>query len=553
MRERGDAMTTSAFDLVVIGSGGAGLSAALTARSLGASVVVVESNAAVGGTYAYSSGLLWVPANTLAARDGVEDDVDLAFSHVLGLAGGKAIPAVLRAYLEAGPSVIDFLGSHGVPFEWVKGYPDYYAEKPGGLVEGRYLASPVFDVDGELEEGWRSLVLESPYYTDVPVSWAEIQGWGGYGHMSDWDWPLIERRRAGRWIGWGGATTAYLLKACLAAGVEMRLNTTMTKLVFDANGAVTGVRLVKAGHSGVIELEARNGVVLATGGYDHSPDMQRQFDPHPPIVALTNPGVTGRAIKLAMNAGAAFVNLAGQLAAPVYTSAQGSRPNLVGREMTLPGSFIVNREGRRFTDDSFYRSLAWAMGTFDPRTCVYPNLPAYLIFDQEYKDTYRVGGMPIGHVPDWLPRSETATGLAAELDIAGDLANTLEMFNADAQTGVDTHFGRGALAWTRANADNRIKPNPTMRRLHGRLYGLEISLGTMGTYSGLAVDAHARVLRSDNSVIERLYAVGNAMANVVEGYWYNSGTSNGRSLIFGSIAAHDALAWQGSNDSHCRT
>lgn len=540
-------MADEQYDVLVAGGGGAGLAAALSAAGRGADVMVVERSDRLGGTYAYSSGLIWIPVNHYAAADGIVDSVELARHHISHLSGGKSVPSVRDAYLERGDEALLFYESQGIAFEWIPGYPDYYAEQEGGLFEGRYLSSPVFDGAAELPPEWRDRAEFSPYYTDIPVSWREIQEWGGYGRISDWDWKLIEERKSRGAVGWGGATTGRLLAACLRAGVRFTLDAGVVSLE-QRGGKVAGAKL-RIGEE-TVEVSARQGVILATGGYDHNPKMQRQFDPHPPATAFTKPTVDGSGLQAAMNVGASFANIMGQLMAPVYVIPPESREgtaivgNVAGREPSFPGSFIVNMDGERFCDDSFYRSIVTAMSRFDAKACRYANLPAYLVFDEEWKRTYRLGYVKPGDVPDWMPRADDPRSLARQIGMSeAGFERTLRDFNRTAATGDPgaDPFGRGSMAWTRNNGDSRITPNPCLRPLEGTLYAIELKLGTMGTLSGLAVDADARVLRADGTPIEGLYACGQSMAALIEGYWYNSGTPNGRALIFGYIGANHAL------------
>jgi len=533
------------YDLIVVGGGGAGLAAALAAAGEGAEVLVVERSEKLGGTYAYSSGLVWVPANRWAARDGIQDSLALARHHITSLNGGKSVEPVMDAYLDRGDEALAFLESKGVPFEWIPRYPDYYAEQEGGLLEGRYLNSPVFDAAAELPPEWRDRSEFSPYYTDVPVSWVEIQGWGGYGRISDWDTRLMAERRERGIVGWGGATTGYLLAACLRSGVSFLLNGMLMAFDQDTDRRVSGVTVRVDGETR--QLRARRGVVLAAGGYEHNREMQRQFDPHPPAVAFTKPTVDGSGLQAAMNVGASFANILGQLMSPGYVlpAEGGGEPivgNVAGREPSFPGSIVINGQGLRFADDSFYRALVMGMSHFDAKACRFDNLPAYLVFDEQWKQTYRLGYVRPGDVPEWMPRGESAAALAERLGVSADnLEWTITEFNRGAELGRDEQFGRGSMAWTRNNGDSRVTPNPCIRPLAGSLYAVELKLCSMGTLSGLAVDEHGRALRSDGTPIEGLYVCGQSMAAIVEGYWYNSGTSNGRALIFGYIGARHAI------------
>jgi 3-oxosteroid 1-dehydrogenase len=524
------------FDLIVVGGGGGGLAAAIAARAAGASVCVLESSARIGGTYAYSTGLVWMPNNSSARAAGISDSAENAEAHIVPLSGGRTDIDVLRAYLNRGPEALDFLMSEGVPFEWVPRYPDYYSEMPEGRAEGRYLASPNFD-PAVLPEEWRSLLLESPYYTHIPVSWQEIQEWGGYASAGGWDQQLLTQRREKKIRGFGGATAGFLLAAALRRDVTIRLSSEVTGLLQSDDDRVVGVLV------GDEKLLARRGVILASGGYEQDAARQRAYDTHYPAVPLTYAGVTGGPMMLAMGIGAQFVNLGGQLLAPVYRG-NGGALNFAAREISLPGGFVVNRLGQRFSNDAFYWSLALGMGRFDPVNCAFSNMPAFLIFDQQWKDTYRLGAIPPGATASWLHKADTAKALGKRLGLAdeNDLGKTIAAFNGPAARGEDPAWHRGDKAYARNNGDGNVKPNPCVRPLSPPYYGVELELGTMGTLSGLKVDASGCVISVNGRPITGLYACGNAMANLVEGLWYTSGVSNGRGLVFGVLAARHALS-----------
>lgn len=530
------------FDLIVIGGGGGGLTAALTASRAGASVALLEAGDTLGGTYAYSSGLVWLPANRSAADAGIKDSLEEAGRHIMGLSGGRASEPHVRAYLENGNEVLAFLGENGVPLDWIPGYPDYYAEQPGGLTQGRYLSSPVFTPSESLPANWVSKVHESPYYRGIPFSWQEIQSLGGYASAGRFDQATLDERIRSGTYGFGAATTGFLTVAALKAGVDIRLGTHATALLTEGGTrAVRGVS-TKSGDSSA-DIAARGGVVLATGGYDHSEEMQRRLDPHAEALPFGYRHVDGSMVSAALNIGAGFVNLGGQLLAPAYELGDSGRYNIAAREAAFPGGIVVNRHGERFADDSFYWELGKQMGAFQASSCAYENMPAFLIFDEEWRQTYRLGAVDIrDDLPDWVVQGRDESELAQALGLETNrLRSTIAEFNRSAISGEDPRFGRGQTAYSRNQGDSRMAVNPCVRALDPPLYGIRLTLGSMGTLSGLWTSENGQVLGNDGCPIPGLYACGNAMANLVEGNWYTSGTSNGRGLVFGRLAGLHAV------------
>lgn len=546
-RNAEDLASGGPWDLLVVGSGGGGLQAATVAASGGARVLLIEQTGHVGGTYAYSAGIVWAPANSFALVDGVVDSLEAARAHITHLSGGRHEPPVLDAYVSRIPGILDALARRGVPLEWVPGIADYYADAPGGLHEGRYVGGPVFE-PAMLPAAWRDRIVTSPYYSTVPTSWREVQTWGGYGAIGNWDWELLEARRARGCVGFGMASIGYLLVAALSAGVTIVLDTAMVDLARE-DGGVVGATVRHGGREAVVL--ARLGVILAAGGYDHDAELQRCFDPHPPVRAVTNPGVDGSVVRAAMAAGGVIRNVGGQFLAPVieplapasHDAQDGPRAVPVNKEIGLPGALVVNRRGRRFADDSFYIALARAMATLDRSTLQYENRPAWLIVDGEWMDRYS-HRFPMLSPDDerWVCRGETVEALAGRLEIPPpDLEEAIAVFNGDASRGVDLAFGRGTNSYVRTRSDGRVERNPCLRPLQAPYFAVRLDVGSMGTLSGLAVDEHARVQTSAGQAITGLYACGGTMANLVGGEFYNSGLANGLGIAFGAIAAEHAV------------
>lgn len=532
------------YDVVVVGSGGGGLSAATTAAARGADVLLVEADEVVGGTFSYSTGILWMPANRYAAESGIEDSLGAARQHVERLSGGRHDDALLSVFLERGNEALDFLDSQGARFELMPGYADTLPDVVGGLSQGRALSSPVFDPTAELPERWRDRLAVTPYYGRIPASLREIQEWGGYAAAASWDHELLAQRRVRNVSAFGTGVAGYLLATALRAGVHVATGTRLVELVTDRpRASVRGVAVESNGS--IAHVGSRYGVVLATGGYDHSAQLQSRLDPHPVVPSLTHKNVDGSGIVLAMALGAGFCNLGGQLLSPVcrVPDGGGARWELIAREVAFPGGIVVNREGRRFADDSFGWALTQAMGQFDHVRGAYVNTPAYFIFDEEWKRRYRLGDALPGEVPEWLARADGPAGVARELGLDPvELARTIDEFNRDAASGCDPRFGRGSTGFARNAGDPSVGPNPCVRPLEGTLFGLRLDAGSMGTLSGVLVGPAGEVRRHDGSRIEGLYATGNTMANLVEGNFYTGGMANSRALVFGYLAAVDATA-----------
>ncbi len=531
-----------AADVVVVGAGGAGLVAALAARDEGADVLVLEASTFIGGTYAYSSGLIWCPASSRMLAQGLEDSAEVAFAHVRALSGGKHDDTILGAYLAELPAALDYLEEHhGVPYQVVPGYPDYYAERDGGKVEGRYVATPAFDTR-ELPEAWRQRLLVSPTYAHLPVSWEEIQSWGGFGTVDRWDRTLIETRQKNGFVGFGPATIGYLLRAALTAGVRIEGPAIVRRLIVQGN-RVAGVLVEQAGEQYEVAADA---VVLATGAFDWNDRLHRQLDPHRLPKSVGIPTVDGGGLMLALERGAAFAVVAGQILATTFHipgEEMMEQPlwRLFVREPALPGGIVVDQNGRRFCDESFYRALVNALTDFDLTTQSHPVDRAFFVFDSEWKAKYALGSVRPGETPDWLVAG-TAGEVASALGIPADeLERTVTEYNRHAVRGEDPEFGRGRLLYGRNNGDRDVVPNPCVRPLEGALYAIEVHLGTLGGSGGLCFDSDGRVLDWRNEPLPGLYCAGNVGANLVEGLWYNSGIANGRALAFGRCSGRSAV------------
>jgi succinate dehydrogenase/fumarate reductase flavoprotein subunit len=539
-------MSNETYDIVIVGSGGGGLTAALAAAERGARVVVVEAGERVGGTFAYSAGLVWVPNNHFMAPAGYQDSEEEALAHIRLLGGGRHDEDVLRTFIRRAPGVIRWLVEDlHIPIELVGGYPDYYSDREGGKEGGRHLSCRTFSPRDELPAEWQARLANSPHFAGLPASWLEIQEWGGLASMASWDWNEMARRLVADHRSMGSAIMGYLLAACVKRGVEIRLVTKATELVTSA-GAVTGVR-VASGDGTEATLSASRGVLLATGGYDSNDAMKRRYDQFTNTHGIGSPHVDGSGLVMALEIGAAFQVFDGQLTTPTFQipgeEADG-RPlyRSAVREPAYPGGIVVNAAGHRFCDESFYRSLCHEMARYDVRAQNYPNETAYFVFDQEWKDRYALGPVSPGEVPSWLVNADSAAGLAEKIGVdPAALERTIARYNADAVNGEDPEFGRGSTKYGRNTGDRAVTPNPCVRALSGWLYAIRLHLGSSGTNSGVVFDEAGQVVHVRGHRIPGLFVAGNVGANLIEGLWYNSGVSNAKALTFGYLAVERLL------------
>ncbi len=538
-----------AVDVVVVGSGAAGLTAALAARAAKASVLLLEKASTLGGATAVSGGVIWVPCNHHMAAAGIADSRAEAIEYIRRLSDGKSEEALIEAFVDAAPTAVRFVeATSPLRFQALPDYADYYAESPGGKAGGRSLDPGLFDTR-ELG-AWQAALRRSPVFSAVAMTVTEFFAWRAWVTPLTIPFPLVLGRAVEGWVGYGGALAGGLLKAALDAGVELRLDAPVRDLLF-TDGGVAGVRVGVA--SGELEVLARRGVILASGGFEWSRELRSQFLGGVVSHPLSPPANQGDGLRLLMSAGAALGNMSEAWWCPAlavpgeeYDGAPFFRGEFTMR--ALPHSLMVNRQGERFVNEALdYNDLMKACFRFDPARYERPNLPAWLLFDGNYTSKYPVlsalPGMPL---PEWIPSAPSLPALAEHLGIDADgLAATVARFNADAAAGVDTAFRRGEALYDRVYGDAAHAPNPTFGPLaKPPYYALELFPGTLGTKGGALVDRSARVLRPSGEPIPGLYAAGNAMAGFSGAGYPGAGATLAAALTFGYLAGGHAAGRQ---------
>ncbi|WP_329236755.1 FAD-dependent oxidoreductase [Actinoallomurus sp. NBC_01490] len=533
-------------DFLCVGAGLGGLAGAVRAHALGAEVLVVERSGMVGGVAAYSGGFVWAGATGLAAEAGLEDSLpatEAYLDHVQGEGRPVDRPA-RRAYLELAIEATRWYREAGVPFQVIRNCPDLYHPAPGSTAEGRLLECAV---PGATLGAWRDRLRPSPYYqtgvsrddlyAERALDAAELERLRRHGADTD----LLTHG--------SGLSAAFVRAALTERGVDCLLHHRVTALVMDGD-TVAGA--VLDGPDGRTTVRARRGVLLATGGYGCAPDAC-ELEDVPALVESAPPVVEGDNLLLAQRAGAATVRGADPFFSvgfhfPGETHPGGDvplcRPLL--EHLGLPHSMIVNRDGRRFGDESYYGALIGALRRYDGRNKRWANFPCWFLADDEFRRRYRLGPYGPGDPwPDAIARAGSVRELAEVAGIDPDgLAATVAAYNDGAARGEDPEFGRGTLPFIRrAYGDPRHGPNPNLGPLATPpYYALPLSIVGFGMGTlGLWIDGHARVRRRDGSAVTGLYATGNAAATK-ELRGYVTGLANARNYTYAYAAASHALA-----------
>ena len=537
---------------MVAGSGAAGMTAALTAAHFGLSALVIEKAGSFGGSTARSGGGIWAPGNSVLRAAGVADTPEQARAYLAHVAEG--VPAARReALLEYGPEMLGLvLAKTPVRFAWVPGYADYYPEAPGGLSAGRSI-EPV-PLDGRRVLGAELARLARPYLpSPVAITQAEYR-WLSLGRHPRGVRAAVRvagraaraRLLGQRVLSMGQALAAGLRAGLVASGVPVWLDTPLAGLEV-AGGRVTGVRATRDGEP--VLIRARQGVLIATGGFERDEQMRRRYQRAPIGTEWTTgaAGNTGDGIRAGLDLGAATGLMDDAWWGPSIALPGG--PYFCLAERSLPGCVLVNGAGQRFVNESApYVDAVHAM--YHGNTPENPHIPAWLVFDQRYRDRYVFTGLPPRKA---FPRRWYAAGavvregsladLAAAAGVDADgLVKTVTRFNEFAAAGKDEDFGRGDSAYDRYYGDPRLA-NPNLAPLaRPPFYAARIVPGDLGTKGGLCTDEHARVLRADGTPIESLFAAGNASEAVMGHSYAGAGATIGPAMTFGYIAARTMAA-----------
>jgi 3-oxosteroid 1-dehydrogenase len=525
-------------DVAVVGSGGAGLVAALSAAVRGARVAVFDRAPVLGGTMAMSGGGMWLPNNALLAATGKSDSSSAVEAYLRKVTLGLIPEEMLQAFTEFAPTACDFLREH-LPVEFMcTDMPDYHADFPGALDGGRTVSTGLYETSRLGER--KSLLRPLPPSGSPPLRHDEQMAgaWGiGAGENVSEMESLVVERKANGIAGRGNALAAALIDACSAHGVEFSVSTRVQRLYAD-DGRVTGLGVVR---DGVEERVSARAVVLAAGGFEWDRKLWDSFVGVPMDGPASPPFNEGDGLKMAYGAGAQLRNLQNAWWCPAVRVPGDAIDGVATQRLFafskgFPGAIAVNRYGRRFANEAMnYNDFGYAMSAFDSHTYEFSNLPTWIVMDEEHVRAYGIAEKQFGD--GWLKSADTIADLAAEIGVEDKgLQAQIDEFNASAADGKDPVFRRGESAWETYRADPLYR-NPTVRPLKGdRYYAYRQTLATLGTNGGAVIDERARVVDLAGHPIDGLFAAGNTAASIFGRAYPGGGATLGQAVTFGYLA-----------------
>ena len=552
------------YDVIVVGSGAAGLCAAAVAAKQSQTVLLLESASQIGGTTAISGGMVWVPANHKMQEIGLDDSLENTKRYLQHTVTGS--DEKMEAFLATSDEAIRYLEQHtSLKLRPVKRYPDYYPDLPGATLGGRVLEPVPFD-GSELGAHFAHLRWPLPEFMlfgAMMISREDIPHLRRVGQSLQSTMHALKlvaqyakqrlRHHRGTTLYLGNALAGRLYKSVLDLGVEVRVDTSVVRLLSTSDRcSVTGVEVRDNGQ--LRQVVANKAVILATGGLSHSTALRRHYIPEgvSDVTACAESESLNRGAELALDATDVLLSAPTQqggfwVPASVFQRTDhslGVYPHTV-TDRAKPGLIAVNQQGRRFVNEAVsYHEFVKAQ--VDPQNHA---VPAYLICDSRFLWKYGLGKIkPFTYRLDadiasgYLKRAETLEDLGGKLGLPiNALASTVNTFNQYAASGEDPEFGRGANAYQRHLGDADQQPNPCVAVIsRAPFYAVEVIPSDLGMSAGMQTDVHARVLGADNRPITGLYACGNDMASVMNGAYPGPGITLGPALTFAYIAAKHA-------------
>lgn len=559
------------YDVVVIGSGSAGATAALRAADLGLSVLVVEKTRKFGGTSATSGGVLWVPNHGLVENGDTRDET---MTYLNSIVSEDVQRDRLDAYVDEAPKMVKFLTDKGVKFVQAA-WPDYFPEAPGARAD-RSILCPTFDGRelGDkfplMREQYTRFKLFNRYAMDITETFtilARAKGWQKTvasivsRYWRDFSTRKISKRDRRFTI--GGALMGQMFKQIFDRGVEVRLDTKLEELIVEG-GAVSGVKVSSFGRK--YDIAAKHGVIICSGGFEWNQELRDRFFRIPGLTRYSSSpedANRGEGLIAGMNVGAATEYTETGWWMPTMQLPMPNASNFeeiwqAAFDVGRPHSVCVNRNGVRFVDEACGYDL-FGKAMMDDQIATGANTPCWLVFDGVFREKFPAGGflpkvlMPDNKIPvDWwdhyLFRADTIAALADKIKVPADaLSQTVANMNAYAKTGIDPEFGRGSNDYDKMFGDASVSPNPCIAPIvKAPFYAVPINLGDLGTKGGLKADKAGRVVDVSGQPIPNLYAAGNATGSPFGECYPGAGATIGPAMTFAYVAINDIAARTGN-------
>tara|TARA_B110000014_G_scaffold250757_1_gene227350 strand:- start:2116 stop:3816 length:1701 start_codon:yes stop_codon:yes gene_type:complete len=553
------------YDVIIIGSGNGGMTAAISAHDQGLNVLIIEKSRLFGGSSATSGGGVWVPNNRYAKELEANDSLEEARTYIKHVSPKEKISDdLIETYLIKGPEMIDYLHENThVKYMSLEHYPDYFPDDPGGKSGHRSMEPEPFYGD-LLREDLKFLRGQHPQ-TKGPmgINFTQVEGQILLGGLSGWvilfikllikflfDFPYRFTNFKDRRLTMGNAGIARLRMSLKEREVPFWLNTSFKEFVFEG-GKVTGIKAIKEGDE--VTINARHGVVLASGGFERNQEMRDKFLPKPSKTSWSaaNLDNTGEVITEAIKIGGKTDQMESAWWSTVMQVPGEEKARLSMVDKSLPGAFCVNSNGERFSNES-QNYVSFVDEMYDKFSVGNPCIPCFMIFDSEYRKKRPCGPllqssmMPDSLVPNhwwdnsFLVKANSLEELADKLSINKDgFMKTINKVNTFAAEGIDLDYKRGDSVYDRYYGDPSIKPNPCLGTVSKPpFYSITLYPGEMGTAGGLVIDSRARVLDSNNSHIPGLWACGNCTSALLPRY-PGPGSTLGPAMTFGYIAGRD--------------
>ncbi|MCR8855163.1 FAD-dependent oxidoreductase [Lysinibacillus fusiformis] len=540
----------ASFDVVVVGSGAAGLTAGLTAKLQGLKSVVIEKTDRYGGASAISGGALWIPNNHVIKGEGVLDTHELARQYLDSTIGDRVPEALKEAYITRGPEMLRFLynRTNHMRFRYAKGYSDYYPEKLGGLSQGRSIEPLIFDLTkmGSLANHMRRATLSTKGFTMNSYEFHKVnmitRTFKGKTTALKLGMRLVKSKvTKSKLVALGEALVARLRLSLAEANGELWLSTAFIDFIMN-NGRVVGVIVERDGQEQ--RIEAKRGVVLSSGGFSHNQALREKYLPAPTNAAWTSSpmGQTGDIIEPSVKIGATLDLMDKVWGAPSVIDPQG-QPFFLVADRGVPNMMVVDSAGQRFVNEAApYHEFVDTMYKHQEETK--QAVPSWILIDAAAKSRYIFTGLFPGQAfpKSWydhgiVKSAETIEDLARQMNVPVEsLVETVDRFNIFAQNGHDDDFYRGDSAYDNYYGDPTL-PNPNLAEFKkAPFYALRLYPGDIGTKGGLVVDEFARVVKKDGQPIEGLYASGNCSASIMGETYPGPGATIGPGMTLSYVA-----------------